>query len=343
MIDKNFKIIFEECNEIYNKKKFSFLKGKKILITGATGLIGQYLIGFFLQSINSSNKPKKIFLISKSNLPKYLNFLKKIKYFKHKKINLSSDKILDIGKFDYIVHGATYAQPLKFTKNDIETITLNTTITNQLIKKLVKNGKFLFISSSELYSGLKKSKLNEEDIGNTNPSHMRACYIESKRCGEAIVNSYRRRNINAKSARLCLAFGPGVKKDDQRVLNEFIKKGLIQKKIVINGGGKNIRAYIYISDAIKMLLNILFFGKKNVYNVGGSEKISILKLAKIVAEELNVPFKYKENKNTNHDAPNYVQIDINKYKNEFKKINFIKFKKGLQKTIGWYKQILKKG
>ena len=89
---------------------------------------------------------------------------------------------------------------------------MNTTITNQLIKKLVKNGKFLFISSSELYSGLKKSKLNEEDIGNTHPSHMRACYIESNRCGEAIFNSYRRRNINAKSARLCLAFGSRCKR-----------------------------------------------------------------------------------------------------------------------------------
>ena len=60
----------------YITKKNLVFKRKKILITGATGLIGQYLIGFFLQSINSSNKPKKIFLISKSNLPKYLNFLK---------------------------------------------------------------------------------------------------------------------------------------------------------------------------------------------------------------------------------------------------------------------------
>ena len=104
------------------------------------------------------------------------------------------------------------------------------------------------------------------------------------------------KKYDAKSARLCLAYGPGVKKDDNRVLNEFIKKAMINKKITIAGGENNIRAYIYIVDAIKMLINILFFGKKELYNVGGVKKHSILDLAKHVAEELKVPFVYKKDK-----------------------------------------------
>lgn len=337
MINKTFKIIDDECSGIYLNNKFKFLKNKKILITGATGLIGQYMIGFFIQSLKTNYKPKKIFLISKSNLPTYLNFLKKNKYFEHRKINLSNISKLNIGKFDYTIHGATYGQPLKFTKNDIETIILNTATTNELIKITNKKGKFLFISSSEVYSGLNKSKLREDDIGNTNPSHFRSCYIESKRCGEAIINAYRKKKYDAKSARLCLAYGPGVKKDDNRVLNEFIKKAMINKKITIAGGENNIRAYIYIADAIKMLINILFFGKKELYNVGGVKKHSILDLAKHVAEELEVPFAYKKDKKNNKGAPNHVQIDISKYKKEFKNIKFTNLKNGLKKTIVWHK------
>ena len=79
MINKTFKIIDDECSGIYLNNKFKFLKNKKILITGATGLIGQYMIGFFIQSLKTNYKPKKIFLISKSNLPTHLNFLKKNK------------------------------------------------------------------------------------------------------------------------------------------------------------------------------------------------------------------------------------------------------------------------
>ncbi|MDC1162753.1 NAD-dependent epimerase/dehydratase family protein [Candidatus Pelagibacter sp.] len=342
MINKTFKIINDECSDLYSQSKFKFLKNKKILITGASGLIGQYLIGFFLHSLSKKYKPKKIVLITRSKLPNHLNFLKKNKYFEHRKINLSNITKLNMGKFDYIIHGATYAQPLKFTKNNIETILLNTAVTNELIKLMNKKSKFLFISSSELYSGLVKSKLKEEDIGNTNPSHFRSCYIDSKRCGEAIVNAYRKKGYDTKSARLCLAYGPGVKKDDNRVLNELIKKGMLNKKITISGGKNNIRAYIYITDAIRMLINILFFSKENLYNVGGNQKISILGLAKKIAKELKVPFINKKDKKINQGAPNHVQIDIGKYKKEFGNFKFTDIKKGLNKTIEWHNEIIKK-
>ena len=341
MISDLFKLIYDDCYKAYNKNRFSFLKNKKILITGSSGLIGQYFIGFFLHSLNSQNKPKKIVLISRSGLPKHLNFIKKNKCFEYRKIDLSKSKDLKIKNFDFIVHAATYAQPQKFTKNAIETINLNTTTTNELLKKIKKKGKFLFISSSEVYSGLSKSKLTELDIGNTNPLHPRSCYIESKRCGEAIVNAYRNKNYDAKSVRLCLAYGPGVKKDDNRVINEFIKKGLIQKKIEISGGEKNIRSYLYMSDAIKMLVDIFFFGKESVYNVGGMKKISIRQLASYIAKELNVPYLSKINKKNIQGAPKNVQIDIGKYKKEFKKSSFVDLKDGIKKTIIWYKNLLK--
>ena len=59
-------------------------------------------------------------------------------------------------------------------------------------------------------------------------------------------------------------------------------------------------------------------------------------MAKHVAEELKVPFVYKKDKN-NIGAPNHVQIDISKYKKEFKNIKFTNLKNGLKKTIIWHK------
>ena len=53
MINKTFKIISDECSDIYSQNKFKFLKNKKILITGASGLVGQYLIGFFFTIIKN--------------------------------------------------------------------------------------------------------------------------------------------------------------------------------------------------------------------------------------------------------------------------------------------------
>ena len=81
-----FNLIINDISKVYNYKNYKFLKNKRILITGATGLLGQYFIGFFLNSLQSKFKPQKITLVHKSDLPFYLKFLKKNKFFDIKKL-----------------------------------------------------------------------------------------------------------------------------------------------------------------------------------------------------------------------------------------------------------------
>jgi nucleoside-diphosphate-sugar epimerase len=332
--------IVKECDEIYDKKKFKFLKNKKILITGATGLLGQFFIGFFLESLKYTSRPKKITLIYKSNLPKHLLFLKKNKYFNLKKINLSKDKLSFIKKQSYIIHLACYGQPAKFIKNPVETFKLNTEILEKLLKKTEKTGSFLYLSSSEIYSGL-NHKCTEDKVGNTNTDHIRAPYIQSKKAGETIINIYRNYfNVNAKSARLCLAYGPGNKKNDSRVLYELITKGLLKHEIKMLSTGFERRSYIYVADAVKMLINILFFGKKSIYNVGGKNIITIIQLANKISKILKVPIKKIKSNKFNIGSPNFAKIEIKNYENEFGEIKLLPLNKGLLKTIEWQKHLL---
>jgi hypothetical protein len=102
---------------------------------------------------------------------------------------VNEDFLKSLDNYDIILHGANYGQPGKFMENKIETILLNTYTTNCLINKLNKGGKFLFISSSEVYSGLEKESYNENDMGMTNSLHDRACYIESKKWNSRDVNT----------------------------------------------------------------------------------------------------------------------------------------------------------
>ena len=67
--------------------------------------------------------------------------------------------------FDYIIHAAGYSQPAKFLDDKVKTIKLNTLSTIELLKKLNPQGKFLFVSTSELYNGLEKEFVTESDIG----------------------------------------------------------------------------------------------------------------------------------------------------------------------------------
>ena len=69
-------------------------------------------------------------------------------------------------------------------------------------------------------------------------------------------------------------------------------------KIKILNLDQNLRSYIYLKDAIQIIINIMFFGKQNVYNVGGVNKVNISNLAKIIAKILKVKITLpKKNKN----------------------------------------------
>jgi nucleoside-diphosphate-sugar epimerase len=333
------KFIYTEIDEIYNSTKYKFLKNKEILITGATGLLGQYFVAFFLKASEGKNKPKNITLLHKSEIPEYLNFLKKNKSFKLRKINLAEKKFSSTKKYDYIIHLATYGQPKKFLDESLKTFFLNTSLMEDLILRLKNKGIFLFLSTSEIYFGL-KNKPKEDSIGKINTNMNRAAYIFSKLSGETFLNIYKRKHsLNFKSIRLCSAFGPGNKKDDSRVIYELIKKGLITKKISLQDNGSALRSYVYILDAIKMIINIMFFGKHNTYNVGGKNLISIKKLGLSISKILKCSFKNSKNKKKNFSAPQLASVNTELYKKEFGPPDYKSFNKCLKKTIEWQKTL----
>jgi len=202
------------------------------------------------------------------------------------------------------------------------------------------NGKFLFISTSELYSGLPHPPYNESQIGTTNTTHPRSCYIEGKRCGEAICNAFRQNGVAAKSARLALAYGPGTRPDDKRVLNAFIEKAF-KGKITLMDQGNAKRTYCYVSDAVEILWNILLKGTEPLYNVGGFSHTTISELAEKIGTYLNIPVEYPDKEQDLVGAPDDVYLDMNKVKQEFRKTDWVNFDEGLQRTINWQKELYK--
>lgn len=234
--------------------------------------------------------------------------------------------------YDYILHCAGYGQPLKFSQDKLKTIQINTELTDILLEMLKPDGKFLFISTSEVYSGA-KSPYKETDIGTTTPQHPRACYIEGKRCGEAICMSSGR---DVKIARLALAYGPGTKVHDTRVLNQFIEQALTTGKIVMKDKGEAIRTYGYVEDVADQLLKILFYGKDVVYNVGGVSCVTIKELADQIAEITKAEVVTGEQGLIG--APEDVQLDLSKVINEFG-MEFTPITYGLLETINYQKKL----
>jgi nucleoside-diphosphate-sugar epimerase len=224
-------------------------------------------------------------------------------------------------------------------QDPVKTLKLNTSTTLALFDCLAAGGRFLFVSSAEVYSGLPDPPYKETQIGSTNTTHPRSCYIEGKCCGEAICNAYRARGIQASSARLALAYGPGTKPGDRRVINAFIERGITQGKITLQDMGIAKRTYCYVSDAVEILCHILLSGKEPIYNVGGFSRITIAKLAKEIGRYLDVPVEFPAEAQELGGAPDDVSLDMSLAANEFKKTQYVPFEEGLVKTVKWQKAL----
>lgn len=273
------------------------------IVTGATGLIGSALVARLrMQKVHIFTSTTSATIASES------------------------------GKVDLIVHAAGYGQPGRFLADPLGTIDVATTELLNLPRWLKDDGKLLFLSSSEVYSGSKCIPHTESDIGTTAPDHPRGCYIEAKRCGEAIVHALRSQGVDAKIARVSLVYGPA-RWDDKRVMFDFIRQAAETGVIRLRDQGSAVRTYCYVEDAVTMLLNLLMEGKEAVYNVGGSSRVTVLQLAHLIAARLGARVEIPAEAAPMAGAPDEVSIAITRYANEFGFSQFTPLEIGLDRTI----------
>ncbi len=338
------KIIEQDCREYLGRMDLSPLKGKTVLITGANGLIGTYLIYMLHLSNLEKGTEINIEAVSRSSPNQALREI-----FSNGYIFLSTDMNLPdsldkLQKADFIIHGATYAQPGKFLRNYLDTMHLNTVVTERLLQKAkADKACFLFMSSSEVYGEPDAGNIPtlEEFPGLCSPVNIRAIYSEAKRMGETLCFAYKNyENVNAKIARISMTYGPGVSAGDERVLAQFIRQALSNKEIVMLDNGSKVRTFCYISDCALMLLNIMLYGTELVYNVGGKENITIRKLAEEICAITGSKLSAQENSGQVAAekvkiSPQQVQLDISRVCSEFGLDNFKPMSEGLKRTIEW--------
>ncbi|OGK16882.1 hypothetical protein A2774_03305 [Candidatus Roizmanbacteria bacterium RIFCSPHIGHO2_01_FULL_39_12c] len=333
-------IIERDCRDILRLVDIKKAKGKKILITGANGLLGQYLVAVF------SYANKNLGFNCKINAgglhgPKAVlsSLMKGDKNISYKKVDLSKP-FKGLAGYHYIFHAAGYAQPAKFVDDPVSTININVNATKSLLDGSPK-ATFVFFSSAEVYGDIPKEFLPvREDYNGNSPLHNpRSVYAESKRLGEALCASYRRiKGTDIKIARISAVYGPGLPKDDTRVMSDFIKKAITLKEIKLLDSGNSIRTYGYISDITAMILFIAFHSRDMVYNAGGKDSVSILELAKKIAKYCGANFKVPSQvSKLSHigKGPLVVKSDLSKIKKEMKKLKFTSFNEGLARTIEW--------
>lgn len=256
---------------------------KRVLVSGATGLIGQAIVKSLLREnehvialVRSIERAKSVFGKENRNLEYIIGDICDIE---PKNINV-----------DYIIHGASQTSSRAFIDEPIETITIALSGTKNMLEfARINNVKgFVYLSSMEVYgSPLNDLKIDEKHETNLDTMKVRSCYPESKRMCESLCASYYSElGVPAKVVRLTQTFGPGVKYNDGRVFAEFARCAIEKKNIVLKTKGETKRSYLYIEDAVDAILTVLYNGiPGEAYNAANEATYcSIYEMAKMVAD-----------------------------------------------------------
>ena len=254
---------------------------QRILVTGAAGFVGSHWVRRLI------SEGHKVVGIDIKTLD---NSLKKIKNFKFIKASVYNYSLLErlIKKNDIICHFAGVAEPMQYLKRTKYTIELTLLPSLKIIDFCSKyKKKIIFTSTSEIYGKLNKVPFKENsDRFLGSPQTNRWCYSTAKSLVEHYITANgKETNLKFVIFRLFNVYGPGL---SGRVVDEFINKSLLNKKILINGNGKQTRSFLFIDDCIDAFYKILKKNKNNeVYNIGSDKEISVLKLANIIKKICN--------------------------------------------------------
>ncbi len=331
-------IIQDDAGAIVGAIPVEKIAGRTVLITGASGIVGTYLLATLRTLVSAGNAAKKVFAVMRKEPPAHLDWLAKTPGFEILRGDLQDASFcLSLPNADLIIHAGGYGQPGKFMEDPLATIRLNLLPAFALVEKLNPEGRYHFVSTSEVYSGLPAPPYREDQIGSTNTDHPRSCYIEAKRCGEAICHAARAKGIAATASRLALAYGPGTRTDDQRVLNLFVKRALTEGRITMMDRGEAKRTYCYVADAARMIWQILLDGKETVYNVGGRSFTTIGDLAHLVGRLTGTEVIMPERIEALAGSPADVSLDMRRVETDFGPISYVELEEGLRRTVEWQK------
>lgn len=269
------------------------LKNKKILLTGATGMIGSFLIDLLMLKNKKENLNCHIIAIGRDRekAKKRFNDYFNQSIFTFVEADINHGIRVDEEKINYFVHAASNTHPLAYSTDPIGTISTNVIATNNLLQlaKQKECDRFVFLSSVEIYGENRGDidKFDEAYCGYIDCNTLRAGYPESKRVGEALCQAYIKQfNLDIVIPRLSRVYGPTMLMSDTKALSQFIKKALNNEDIVLKSEGKQYYSYAYVADAVSGILKVLFDGcKGEAYNIADSSSdITLHELANTIAK-----------------------------------------------------------
>lgn len=283
------------------------LRGKRLLLTGGTGFIGTWLLEQLAFLNDQWGNPCQVYAPTRA--PEA--FAAKAPHlWARPEFTFAQGDVRSFAapdeRCDYIVHAAASASPLTKEQSPVE---VGDTIVDGSRRVLEmarawQSEDVLFLSSGAVY-GVQPPTLEgipEDYTGSPSLSVAASTYGEGKRYAETLCVAYQATyGVPVKIARPFTFMAPFLDLNTGFAATDFLRDALSGGPLEIRGDGTTVRSYAGPATMLSMLWGVLLRGTPGrAYNVGSDTAVSILELARLVAQSSETPLEVRL---TQHPTP----------------------------------------
>lgn len=261
--------------------------GMRYLVTGGAGFVGSHLSEELLRR---GHEVQVIDDLSTGTI-RNIRHLQDNKRFRYVIDTMANKPLLAelVDDADAIFHLAAAVGVKLIVESPVRTIETNIKLTELLLETAHKKKRPVFIAStSECYGKSTDFPFREEGDLVLGPSSKgRWSYACSKLIDEFLAIAYHReRGLPTVVGRLFNTVGPRQTGLYGMVVPTFAKQALSGQPLTVFGDGRQSRCFTHVRDAVAALIGLMecpaAYGQ--VFNIGGTEEISMLDLARRVIE-----------------------------------------------------------
>lgn len=312
---------------------------RRVLVTGGAGFLGSHLCDRLIARGDTVLCVDNFFTGSRDNVLHLLTH-PQFEFMRH-------DVTLPLQvEVDEIYNLACPASPIHYQLDPIQTLKTSVLGALNMLDLATRIRARIFqASTSEVYGDPDVHPQTESYWGRVNPIGIRSCYDEGKRAAETLFFDYHRKyGLEIKVARVFNTYGPRMHPHDGRVVSNFIVQALRGEDITLYGDGSQTRSFCFADDLVEGFLRLMDSASPVIgpVNLGNPNEFTIRELAErvlaLTGSRSRLVFRPLP-----ADDPKQRQPDIGVAQRELGWQPAVQLDDGLQRTIGYFDDLLKHG
>jgi nucleoside-diphosphate-sugar epimerase len=267
------------------------LHGAKILILGGTGFIGSWLTRSLL-FINREYDLRIELILATRDLKlaatKFIYWGKdSLKFIE---LDLAKLGSIPVEGVTHVIHGATSSTKKSGSENEEEVFNSTVNGMKSLIhSKTIASAapRIVHLSSGAVYGKSNQETLTEIEIP-SKPKPNLTNYAQAKLEAERILSDATSEGlVHGANPRLFAFFGPGLVTNEHFAIGNFMDDALNNREICLSGSPMTTRSYLYPTDLVTWILNVLMNPVNRVIHIGSENAISMMNLAEKINDLTN--------------------------------------------------------